>query len=148
MVFSEDAAEQYCACWALASLAELSLWTNPAQLGLLERLFRLWSGSQDFPIRYMAGYAFASQQLLPRDKTNWCATVARSEIEGKISRYGTSGLWMDRPATLVVAWYSRMLDDREIASRARELLPKAYPPVSLTLRQLLEQIGESAERTE
>jgi hypothetical protein len=145
MVLSEDVLEQYCASWALASLAALRALPPLQKPELWERLFRLWSNSQDVPIRYVAGHALASQQLLPREEPSWCASISRSEIESALSRYGKSGLWMDKPASLVVAWYSRVLDDREIAARARELLSNAYPPVSLTLRDLLAQIEKSSE---
>ena len=145
MVFSEEPAEQYCSCWGLASLACIRLVSPSPVPELLERLFRLWSDSKNQSVRYMAARALASLQLASREGTNWCASIPPSDIESKLSCYGHSGLWMDRPATLVVAWYSRGLSDREIASRARELLPKAYQAISLTLQELLVEIRTRGE---
>ena len=144
MIFSEDTAEQYCGCWALIWLGGLRLWTPPVEPDLLGRLFRLWNNSHREDVRYEAAYALASQQLLPREGTNWCASIPPLEIEGVLGRYGKTGVWMDMPATLIVAWYSRMLGDRQMASRARDLLPKADPyTIGRTLGELSAQIGAS-----
>jgi hypothetical protein len=149
MIFSEDAVEQYCGCWALVWLAGLRVWTPPAEPDLLGRLFKLWNSSQREDVHYEAAYALASQQLLPREGTNWCASIPRTEIEGVVGRYGKTGVWMDMPATLVVAWYSRVLGDSEIASRAWKLLTKTDPYTTRrTLCELLDKIGKSPKETE
>ena len=149
MVFSEDAVEQYCGSWALVWLGGLRIWTPPEEPDLLGRLFRLWNSSQNADVRYEAAYALASQQLLPREGTNWCASIPRTEIEGVLGRYGKTGVWMDMPATLVVAWYSHMLGDSEIIDRAWKLLTKTDPyTIRRTLCELLDQIGKSPKETE
>jgi hypothetical protein len=148
MIFSEEAAEQYCACWALSALASFGPVTALPEPELLLRLFGLWSDSTNQSLRYMAARALASLPLVSREGTNWCAAISTSKIDGLLGRYGRSGLWMDRPATLVIAWYSRRLSDLEIASRTRALLPKAYPAVSVMLRELLQQLGEETKKTE
>jgi hypothetical protein len=149
MIFSEDAAEQYCACWALVWLGGLRLWAPPVETDLLGRLFRLWNSSQKEDVRYEAAYALASQQLVPREETNSCASIPRLEIKVLLDRYGKTKVWMDMPATLVVAWYSRTLSDREIANHAWKLLTKSDPhTIRRTLCELLDMIGKSPEETE
>ncbi|HSK81439.1 MAG TPA: hypothetical protein VLQ45_33605, partial [Thermoanaerobaculia bacterium] len=146
MLFSEALPEQCASAWALAGLGACRVWTPSADLDLLGRLFMLWQHSPSAEIRKVAVWALPHQSLALRDTGRWCTSISPFDIEHILLDYAGLDAWSEKPATLILAWYLRVLSDEELAQRTRELLEDTSlgksSASSRTLRELLEHLGE------
>lgn len=146
MVFSDKLQEQFASAWALVWLGACQAQPPSSKLDVLGRLFDLWRRSPDPNLQAIAGWAVTSQPLTSRESRVRCSSIDRGDLDGVLKRYNEMKSGRDQAVVLIPAWYLRVLDDAEIARRARGLLDKLQGDLTLepTLRDLLERLGYPA----
>ncbi len=143
MLFSGELAMQDAACSALVWLGACRVWPPPFNPDVLGRLFLLWRNSTSQHIRYIAGWALASQPLALREDRQRCASIPRVELEKMLQIFNSLDAPDEKAAALIVAWYLHALDDAQLAQHARALIKQAdNRTTGRTLDELLEHLGE------
>jgi hypothetical protein len=152
---SEHPAEQFAASWALTWLGACRVWLPPAEPDMLGRLFRLWRQNTNDLVQWMALWALTNQPIVSRDIGRYCASIPHEEIDGLLEIFSELSI-REKIAVLVLAWYLRVLSDRELLILARGL-PKNHNYANFkeeddfeggrTLLELLKWLGEKADQT-
>jgi len=141
-MLDDDPPQLLAVCWALAWIGQNRLCANPPKAEIVLRLFRAWREAQLPEVKRMAAWAFASQELLPRnaiDKDAW----------GDINDWLKNSVLADpgfrrenRSAAVIVAWYRQApWNDAELVEQiASAIEPYSDDP---TLREILANLGEA-----
>lgn len=153
MVFSKDTSEQYFGCIALVWLGACRIWLPTAQPDILGRLFELWKHGEDEQVQGKAAWALGSFPLADRDADRWCASIPKRDLKQLGLHPDEKGDdFNEEIATLVVAWYTRTLPDKQIVRRAQAVLTKhkylSKHAGGRILHDLLERLGVKTERHE
>jgi hypothetical protein len=145
LLYSDEPKQNYVAGWALFALGKRNAWTPPSKPDVLGRMFELWQFSSAEHVRSGLPQTIAIQQVLPRDESR-CATIKTSDIEAVFNRYDSLPDSYQKPAALVVAWYSRFFDDAALVQRIKILKQgKRSPMNDLVLDRLLLHLGVASE---
>lgn len=145
----EQPAEQFAASWALAWLGECRVWLPPAEPDVLGRLFRLWRQNTNASVQRKALWALANQPIVPRDRGRYCTSIPCEEFHGLLKTFYHLTNEDEKIVILVLAWYLHVLSDKELLERAHGLfkdLKLQNGHGGRTLRELLEQLGENADK--
>lgn len=147
MLFSEAVLEQFTSTWALVWLGMTRVWPPPAEPDLLGRLFALWRRSSDDQTRRIAVWALATQPLASRDDGRRCASIQYAELWNLLPVGDEAAGTEEVSAPLILAWYMRLVSDKYLAQRIRELFKKNTELkdgiAGRTLQELLRQLGET-----
>ncbi len=146
MLYDENEAEQYSACFALVWLGACRVWSPTAKSELLKRLLALWLDKPESKIGEEAGWAFVSQPI--ESRSNWpCDMPEYDRIKRFVEKYEQTRHPYLKIAVLVIAWYTHFpWTDEEIAKRANDL-NKQYRrledrPEGRTLGELIRLVNQ------
>jgi len=146
LLYSEEHNENYIAGWALYELGMLRAWRPPGVPDVLGRMFELWQTSKSGSVRSGLPSTLAAQAVAPRDGAR-CSSIKTSDVEALFKRYDELADHSEKIAALVVGWYSRYLEDLELAQRARVLLKKQHHSFDATLKDMLKHSGFESDET-
>ncbi len=136
LLFSKELPEQFTAAWAFVWLGSLDLWPTPAEPDIIGRLFRLWRQSADADGRRLALWALTTQSLMPRDGGGRCISIPRAEFDSLLQAYDSLEGEYEKIAVIIISWYLRLLNDKQIAERIRMLLEKMHESMAVELSRL------------
>jgi hypothetical protein len=146
MLFADDPWERYVACWLLAWVASCRVWQPPREPDILSQFYKLWRGSRVYPDgRRFAAWALGAQPIEPREGASRLASIPRADVSEMVRNYDDLKEVEERLAILVCAWYLRALSDKELVERIKPLVSQGAhtgDPLKLTLRELLQHLGE------
>lgn len=140
MLFSNDTSQQSAASWALVWAGACDV-GPPAHPDTLGRLFALWRHSGNTELSRTALRALANQPVGSREDKQRCGAVPSSDIQDTLMAYHRLEPYIAKPAALIVAWYTRALEDDVIDARARSLGAYQHPVTTRRLAELRNRIG-------
>ena len=141
--------EQFAASWALVWLGACRVWSLPTEPDVLGRLFRLWQQNTNAAVQRIALWAIASQSVVSRNVVQHCSTVSLEEFRCLFNKFEIFNNTYEKVAVLIIAWYLRVLSDRELIERAHGLFEHKKISMNLevndgrrALYELLVLLGE------
>jgi len=141
MLRSSNEREFGCACYTLEMFSGCGI-SGPLSPELLQKLMETWVDSADRSIRHLAARTIAAQPVGDRDSMNGCSPPGQL-----LAKYEQLDLYVERPAALVLSWYFRYFSDRDLLSKALEVLQRIERwPQRRAISDIVSQLTKSRRR--
>jgi hypothetical protein len=152
LVFDSQIQEQSAGAYALREIP-LNRDEPTREPDLLDRLAWLWRKSSNQTMRDLGAGALTNQPIGSRDPAWNFASLSSAETDEVFRALPQLSDYTDKPAALVVAWYTRALSDSKLGAHARNcaknLVEHRFMRNGLRVcNAILKQLGEKPELKE
>lgn len=123
MLFTEDLAQQCASAYALGGLGAYRLWSPSASTTVIGRCLELWLNDTNKTLARLGGRALTTFPIIPRQDIIAQQLISNEKLVTLFDMYNELDDRIEKPATLVIAYYTRSpLSDPQIIERVRTLL--------------------------